>query len=190
MANKLIFPNFRRIFEREKNKIAREVGSEAVRHFKENFQKEGFVDGSVHKWKDVKRRDPSSPWYGFEYRGETRKTNPVKYGKRGKKLKKQKKLNFSKAATTRKILTGASGELGRSLQYKVNPSATGHVSVSITSDKPYATLHNEGGTMKVFGKHSVRLTARPFVGNSRELNQKIDRIVLTHLEAALQRDNS
>lgn len=189
MANKLIFPDFRRIFEREKEDIARAVGTEAVRHFKENFQREGFMDGGLHRWKDVQRRNPSSPWYGFEYKGETRKTNPVKYGKKGKKLKNQKKLNFSKAATTRRILTGASGELGRSLRYVMNPSSNAHVSVSITSDKPYAVLQNEGGPMRVFGKHTVQLPARPFVGNSRELNEKIDRIVLSHLYSALQKNN-
>ena len=75
MANKLIFPDFRRIFEREKKDIARAVGTEAVRHFKENFQREGFMDGGLHRWKDVQRRNPSSPWYGFEYKGETRKNN-------------------------------------------------------------------------------------------------------------------
>ena len=48
MANKLIFPDFRRIFEREKEDIARAVGTEAVLHFKENFQREGFMDGGLH----------------------------------------------------------------------------------------------------------------------------------------------
>ena len=32
------------------------VGTEATKHFKENFEKEGFVDASPKPWKEVKRR--------------------------------------------------------------------------------------------------------------------------------------
>ena len=32
------------------------VGTEAVNHFKENFQVEGFVDDAKEPWKEVKRR--------------------------------------------------------------------------------------------------------------------------------------
>lgn len=43
-----------------KNSLPKIVGREAVAHFKENFNQEGFVDNGLKKWKDVKRRDPSS----------------------------------------------------------------------------------------------------------------------------------
>ena len=180
MANKqqpISIPDVRDFLRRHKNRIAREIGNEAVRHFKDNFRQEGFVDNGIHKWKEVKRRDPSSRWYGFEYKGERRADYPVKYGKKGKRLKSTKQLKFSQAATQRKILTGSSGELQDSLSYKVNSASGTNVSVSITSDKPYAVVQNEGGPIKVFDKASAILPARPFVGHSKELNVKIEEIV-------------
>ena len=171
-------PNVREYFRKHKGDIAREIGNEAVRHFKDNFRQEGFVDNGVHKWKEVKRRDPSSPWYGFEYRGQRRQ--------KGKGKPKQR-VNFSQAATRRRILTGSSGELQDSLRYKVNPASGANVSISITSDKPYAVVQNEGGPIKVFGKASAIVPARPFVGNSKELNDKIDRIVQERVDALFRK---
>ena len=41
--------------------LPRQVGVMAVNHFKRDFELEGFQNGSLSKWKEVKRRDPSSP---------------------------------------------------------------------------------------------------------------------------------
>ena len=179
-SNPVQIPNIRDYFRKNKDRIAREIGNEAVRHFKDNFRQEGFVDNGVHKWKEVKRRDPSSRWYGFEYKGQRRL--------KGKGKPKQK-TNFSQAATQRKILTGSSGELQDSLRYKVNPASGANVSVSITSDKPYAVVQNEGGPIKVFGKASTILPARPFIGHSKELDVKIEEIVQEHWESFIQSSN-
>lgn len=151
--------------------LPRQVGVMAVNHFKRNFELEGFQNGSLSKWKEVKRRDPSSPWYGFLYKGENRKKVPYKLTKRGKRSKSQRKLNFSQAATQWNILHN-SGELADSIRYEAGPAC-----VTITSDKPYAAIQNEGGMIKVFGKRSVRLPARPFVGESKELNERISRLI-------------
>ena len=151
--------------------LPRLVGKTAVNHFKRNFELEGFQNGSLAKWKEVKRRDPSSPWYGFHYKGENRKKVPYKLTKKGKRSKSQRKLNFSQAATQWNILHN-SGELQDSLRYEPGPAC-----VTITSDKPYAAVQNDGGMIKVFGKRSVRLPARPFVGESKELNERISRLI-------------
>lgn len=158
-----------------KHDLPRLVGKTAVDHFKENFDKEGFVDGGLQKWPDVKRRDSSSPWYGFDYIGEKRTSYAFKRDRKtGKtyKASKQKKLNFSKAATARKILNSSTNDLCRSITYNVSGG-----NVIITSDKPYAEVHNTGGTIKVFGKHPVKLPKRQFIGESHELTQKIDDII-------------
>lgn len=129
-----------------KNSLPKIVGREAVAHFKENFDQEGFVDNGLKKWKDVKRRDPSSKWYGFDYKGEKRVSYRFKRDRKtGKtyKVKQQKKLNFSKAATIRKILSGSSGDLRKSIRYIPKSGK-----VSITSDKPYAYVQN-------YGKYSI-----------------------------------
>ena len=36
-----------------KEKLPDLVGKEAVKHFKDNFRQEGFVDNGLLKWKDV-----------------------------------------------------------------------------------------------------------------------------------------
>ena len=151
--------------------LPRQVGVMAVNHFKRNFQLEGFLNGSLSKWKEVKRRDPSSPWYGFLYKGENRKKVPYKLTKKGKRSKSQRKLNFSQAATQWNILHN-SGELQDSLRYEPGPAC-----VTITTDKPYAAVQNDGGMIKVFGKRAVKLPARPFVGESKELNERISRLI-------------
>lgn len=158
-----------------KNDLPRIVGKTAVDHFRENFEKEGFVNNGLHPWPEVERRKPDSTWYGFEYRGEKRTSVAFKRDKKSGKAfrkKEQKKLNFSKAATLRKILSGATHELQDSLRY-----LPGSGQVTITSDKPYAAIQNEGGTIRVFGKTSAILPARPFMGDSKELSDKIDKIV-------------
>jgi phage gpG-like protein len=82
------------------------LGIESVKHFKRNFQQEGF-DGT--KW-------------------ETRKS------KRSGSTNSQKILTFS-------------GELSESIDYRIEGN-----SVIISSDKPYAQIHNEGGRITVTDK--------------------------------------
>ncbi len=122
--------------------LPRQAGKTAVDHFRENFVREGFMDGGVKKWKEVKRRMPSSGWYGFEYKGERRNSYTFARNKKtGKtrKAKSQKRLNFSKAATVRKILNGRTHELQDSIRYNVVPQG-----VEILSDKPYAEVQQRG----------------------------------------------
>lgn len=155
--------------------LPRIAGKTAVDHFRENFDKEGFVDNGLHKWPEVERRKPDSPWYGFDYKGEKRTSYAFSRNKKtGKtfKSKKQKKLNFSKAATQRRILNGPSHELQNSIRY-----VAGEGRVTITSDKPYAAVQNEGGVIRIFGKGAAILPARPFIGESKELSDKIDGII-------------
>jgi len=162
------------------NDLPKRIGKEAVSLFKANFDKEGFVDNGLNKWKDVKRRDPSSPWYGFDYKGEKRTSYRFSRDKKSSKTyksKQQKKLNFSKSATVRKILTGKTLELQRSIRYI---PALGEVTIS--SDKPYAYVQNNGGPIKIFGKKTVMLPARKFIGDSQELNETIDQIINKELD--------
>lgn len=85
------------------------IGVEAVKHFKESFQDEGFTDSSLKKW-------------------DTRKTKRLE------------------GTNTQKILSKSS-ELGESIDYRIEGST-----VVIYSDKPYAQIHNEGGTIPVTEK--------------------------------------
>jgi hypothetical protein len=71
------------------SKLPAIIGIEAVNHFKENFQREGF---DKEKWKEVQRRTGGTK--AFKYNS---KHHPTR--------------------TTRKILTGDTGDLGRSIQH-------------------------------------------------------------------------
>lgn len=48
--------NAREILDYAGNEAPRILGNTAKNFFAENFQKEGFVNGGLHKWQDVKRR--------------------------------------------------------------------------------------------------------------------------------------
>lgn len=128
------------------------LGTEAVNHFRESFQNEGFTDETLNPWKDVKRRDPASKWHGHS-------------GQTGK---------FSPARTSAKILSGETRELQNSLTFTRIVAG-----VRVTSDKPYAAVHQFGGMAKIYGKKQFQMTPRPFVGKSavlvRKINEKIVR---------------
>ncbi len=110
------------------------VGKNAVDHFTENFQQEGFVNNGLESWEDVKRR-----------------TNP--------------KITGAKAS--RSILTGDTGDLGMSTQYK--DASNGQT--AIYSDLPYSTAHNEG-TTTAGRNRNVKIPKRQFIGDSEELDKK------------------
>ncbi len=127
------------------------IAKRAVDFFKNNFQQEGFQDGSLKKWKEVKRRSAES----------------LKRGKRGNVLKRQP------ADQTRKILTGRTGNLGRSIQWELK----GNGKVLIFSDAEYAEAHNEGTTTAGRG-NSTTIEQRQFVGDSVD----VERIVTEEVE--------
>ncbi|MEG2761288.1 MAG: phage virion morphogenesis protein [Mucinivorans sp.] len=140
------------------------LGGEAREHFVDNFRRGGFVDNGLQRWDDVKRRDPNSPWYGFEYKGEKQDKSTKKGGK--------KKLNYSPTATQRGVLTSKRNLLMNSLQIDKR-----NAQVEIYTGAPHAQIHQEGGTFKVFGKHTAQMPARPFVGHSTELDARAEKII-------------
>ncbi len=146
------------------------IGTEAVNHFTENFDKQGF-DGKP--WKEVKRRTPSSSWYGFKHGANSNvpSNHPRRKGakRKWKRRKASSITNYSPTAQKTPILSSQRSELENSLTFKVKGSRA----VAIKSDKDYAKIHNEGGTIKVFGKDTAKIPARPFIGKSKTLNKKI-----------------
>ncbi|MDE0471452.1 MAG: phage virion morphogenesis protein [Ekhidna sp.] len=148
------------------------IGTEAVNHFTENFEKQGF-DGEP--WKDVKRRNPKSTRYGHRHGANTDlpANPPRRKGAKGKykRRKADSITHYSPTATKTRILSSEGrAELENSLYFKAGTNK-----VTIKSDKEYAKVHNEGGTIKVYGKHTAKVPARPFIGPSKELNEKIKR---------------
>lgn len=89
------------------------IGIEAVNHFKESFDNEGFTDTNLEKWEQVKRREPGA-WNGFQYGGTARRPGVQHRAT-------TKVTNYSPAAAERKILTGTTMELAESISYKKSP---------------------------------------------------------------------
>lgn len=144
-----------------KNKVPEIIGTEAVNHYQQSFEKEGKIDSNAEKWPDVKRRDPNSEWYGFSYI--------------------DKKKQFSPTRARDKVLTGSSGNLKRSITYIVKSDR-----VTIKSDSPYASVHNFGGSAKVFGKKAFTMKPRPFIYRSTQLEKAIKDKIINEIKKLLK----
>ena len=100
-----------------------------------------------------------------------------------KEVKRRESEKTKGAARTRKILTGATGDLGRSIEVKeitpgkvviwTNPSAFG-------SKEPYGRVHNEG--LKAGRGAGFTMPKRQFMGSDPELNK----IIIEKLETKLK----
>lgn len=156
------------------NDLPKKIGIEAVNHFKKSFQDQGFTDKSLEKWDDVKRRDASSSWYGFQYRAKSSRPGSTR-------RKEGSTTNYSPAATKRPILTGETGQLKDSIDWL----AVGR-RIEITASTAYSKIQNEGGDIKVFGKASRQITARKFMGDSEALRQRINKIIENDLNMILK----
>lgn len=157
------------------------AGKMAEDEFRENFQRQGFRNNGITPWKDVKRRDSKSSWYGFQYKGERRTSIAIRKNKKTGKYarsKKQRKLNFSLAATERRILVGPGSNLMNSIRVREATSSR----VVIGSDLPYSEVHNEGGYIRIFGKKKVKLAKRQFIGESRELMNELEEKLLLNID--------
>lgn len=50
-------------------------------------------------------------------------------------------------------------------------------SVTVGSDKPYAEIHNDGLMGKAWGRHAFKMPKRQFIGPSRQLSYRLERIL-------------
>jgi phage gpG-like protein len=121
------------------------AGRVAVSLFKKNFREEGFFGEA---WQEVQRRQ------------EWRRT-PGKGSRRP-------------ADARRKILTGRTGDLGRSIEWKI--TGTGEVTILTTpeafsSREPYGRVHNEG--LRSGRGEGFRMPKRQFIGDHPTLRRAI-----------------
>lgn len=122
------------------------VGNVAVSWFKKNFQNQAW--GRV-KWKEVQRRTPGTKAYKYNA-----KHHP--------------------ARTTRRILTGDTGDLGRSIE--IQEAKNGSVTIwtnpsTFGSKEPYGRVHNEG--LRAGRGKGFTMPRRQFMGEDPELNDLI-----------------
>lgn len=128
--------------------LPRIAANEAARLFRENFQEEGFFG---EPWEEVERR----------------KSKVVKYKTKSGKVK-TKTVKIGKGADgKRKILTGRTGNLGRSISIRVEPNMA-----IVYSDLPYSAAHNEGTSTAGRGRRT-KIPKRQFIGNHRIVQNAI-----------------
>lgn len=84
-----------------------------------------------------------------------------------KEVKRRQNPRTKGAAKTRKILTGTTGDLGRSIKYDIMPHA-----VVVYSDVPYAAVHNEG--LRAGRGKGFTMPKRQFIGDSQKINEMIE----------------
>ena len=124
------------------------AGQTAVRLFKKNFQNESFFG---EKWQEVQRRQS---W-----------TRTHKY------LKKH-----HPADTRRKVLSGRTGDLGRSIASKISKDGTVLIFTNpnaFSSKEPYGRVHNEG--LRAGRGSGFTMPKRQFIGDHHELREEITR---------------
>lgn len=178
LLNKDFTGDIRRMNERMKRYMQQDapriIGTEAVNHFKQSFYDEGFTDRSLKKWKPAKRTQEDSQWYGFQYGARTPLPSNHARRKGAKRAYKARKANpitnYSPAATSRRTLSGQTGNLMDSITYRKAGNQ-----VIVFSNLEYARVHNEGEAAKVFGKKSFKMPKRQFMGDSQKLKEKITR---------------
>lgn len=134
-------------------------GNEAVRLFKQNFQKEGFFG---RPWQEVKRRQTRTVSVRTKSGVRTRTIPPAKG-----------------AAGSRRILTGDTGDLGRSIKMK-----PGTAEVTIYSDLTYSAVHNEG--LHAGRGRGFKMPKRQFIGDSPELQRALKAKIEAYLKKIIQ----
>jgi len=103
----------------------------AVEKFRENFDSEGFFKAT---WPEVQRRQPGTKTY-------------------------KAVANRHPVDTRRKILTGRTGNLRNSINYRTQPKVA-----TVYSDTPYGKYHNDG---------TRKFPQRQFMGEHPELHKAV-----------------
>lgn len=135
------------------------LGNKAASMFRQNFQNEGFFG---KPWKEVKRRQPQI------------KIITLKNGQKVRKVVEPKGADGK-----RKILTGRTGNLGRSIRYKTSKGKA-----IVYSDVVYAKIHNEGG--KAGRNHKVAIPKRTFIADSPQLEAELKKLITKHLNGLMK----
>lgn len=139
------------------NRATRVVEVEGLNFIQENFQKEGFQDGGVEKWKPRKTTDS---------RG--RDITRYRTSRRGRQGSLTK---FGQRNANRPVLTGHDTG-GNKLRHSFKTRRDKHKVVFYTH-KQYAKRHNEG---------LDGMPKRQFIGRSKTLEQNIEKQLKHHLD--------
>jgi len=90
------------------------------------------------------------------------------FGEKWKEVKRRLDPRITGARSSRKILTGDTANLGRSIHYKTEGPA-----VIIYSDLKYAAAHNKGTTTAGRGNRTT-IPKRQFIGHAKQIDDMVE----------------
>jgi phage gpG-like protein len=147
----------------------RVIGVESVKIIKANFQAQGYkaTSAGTKKWK--KRSPTTDEIYDYN------RTSSYRTPKLGKKSKHRNPYKGSVVNSKNPILK-QTGNLRDSVTYKVNGNVieiglwTKPVTIAgkTVDTIVYGKINNEGGTVMMFGKHTVHIPQRQFMPTPRQ----------------------
>lgn len=149
-----------------KVRLPKQLGNDAVNHFRNSFRQGGFEDQTLQPWELPERKQ-------FTMKGK-RKVYTYDVGK----YWGGKRFNiYTRADRTRATLvqTGA-------LRTSVRVLRTSPGEVVIGSDLKYAQIHNDGGKLK----SGATMPKRQFVGDSRKLTANMKKKISGEILKALK----
>ena len=140
------------------------LGNHAVNFFKDNFDRQGFLNLVLEPWQ------PRKAVQQFRRRGVL-----------------NKKGNASRLVPTRAwtrnagrgILIGLAG--GAMLKRSTRLESAAPTKVVIANNLPYAAIHNYGLNGLAFGKHPFKMPKRQFIGPSETMNKELESITMKEL---------
>lgn len=100
--------------------------------------------------------------------------------KRWDEVKRRQSRNVSGARASRKILTGDTGNLGDSIDYKFAGN-----DIIIKSNLEYSEAHNKG-TSTAGRNRNTKIPKRQFIGDSKALDDEIEKLIKRELDKALK----
>ncbi len=166
------------------NDLPRKVGIVAVNHFKQNFREAGFVDGGVQPWKKTRRQQGTgtdskytpltssrnhlmSSIRSQPGRGKVTITNPVEYAaihNEGGTVETSPTVTPKmRKMAWRKCYTLAGVRKGKKLPKELPPEAAKWRALALTK--------------KTKLRIKANIPKRQFMGESKELDEKINRMI-------------
>lgn len=145
-----------------KDDALRIVETEALNHFQNSFVYQGFTDKSLARWPE--RKIPR------------RNGKPVT----GKTLEKWKTKNEGRALLISHASDTKGTHMANSIVGELIPGK-----VTITVDKPYAQVHNDG--LRAGRPPGFNMPQRQFIGSSEHLEQKIQAKLEKEIDKLIQK---
>ena len=180
------------------------VGRTAKDHFQENFRQGGFVDGSLHPWQEVQRRKKggkrASAKYGTLLSGRNHLFSSIKYIPGDSSVTVTNDVEYAALhnnggqITTHPQVTPKMRKFAWAQYYQAagitkRMKAGGKKRKAIEENLPEEALKWKrlALTTKETLDGKASIPKRQFIGESRELNQKIENLIETNITNILNK---